>query len=190
MVLLLFQISTIMTFLQTRNEAPLWLFSFFSNLHHDDFSPRTKLRHHYDFSHFLGPKLQRQFLGWKNALIPQLIDSDGRALYKDSESGPNSKITKITNRTFLQNTAELNVVVSALLPTTRSVRWSTRTLRSTWVTWSTCSATDHSSWKTSETLQHHTQDRSSTEQYTGPLVSVTPTSNLLILDFLKEFYIW
>ena len=95
-----------MTFLQTRNEAPLWLFSFFSNLHHDDFSPRTKLRHHYDFSHFLGPKLQRQFLGWKNALIPQLIDSDGRALHKDSESGPNSKITKITNMTFLQNTAD------------------------------------------------------------------------------------
>ena len=32
--------STIMTFLQTRNEAPLWLFSFFSNQHHDDFSPK------------------------------------------------------------------------------------------------------------------------------------------------------
>ena len=59
-----------------------------------------------DFSHFLGPKLQRQFLGWKNAQIPQLIDSDGRALHKDSESGPNSKITKITNMTLLQNTAE------------------------------------------------------------------------------------
>ena len=39
-------------------------------------------------------------------LIPQLIDSDGRAFYKDFESGPNSKITKITNMTFLQNTAE------------------------------------------------------------------------------------
>ena len=65
--------------------------------------------HHYDFSHFLGPKLQRQFLGWKNAQIPQLIDSDGRALHKDSESGPNSKITKITNMTFLHNTAEISI---------------------------------------------------------------------------------
>ena len=114
---------TKMTFLQNRNEphvlksTPLWLFSgpemnhlcdfslFFSNLHHNDFSPRPKLRHHYDFSHFLGSKLQGQFLGWKNAQIPQLIDADGRALHKDSESGPYSKITKITDMTFLQNTA-------------------------------------------------------------------------------------
>ena len=87
--------STFVTFLFFLKSAPIWLFS------------RTELRHHYDFSHFLGPKLQRQFLGWKNALIPQLIDSDGRALHKDSESGPNSKITKITNMTFLQNTADL-----------------------------------------------------------------------------------
>ena len=86
--------STLWTFLFFLKSAPIWLFF------------RTKLRHHYDFSHFLVPKLQRQFLGWKNALIPQLIDSDGRALHKDSESGPNSKITKITNMTFLQNTAE------------------------------------------------------------------------------------
>ena len=84
-----------MTFLFFLKSAPWWLFS------------KTKLRHHYDFSHFLGPKLQRQFLGWKNAQIPQLIDSDGRALHKDSESGPNSKITKITYMTFLQTTAEL-----------------------------------------------------------------------------------
>ena len=47
------------------------------------------------------------FQGEKNALISQLIDSDDRALHKDSESGPNSKITKITNMTFLQNPAEV-----------------------------------------------------------------------------------
>ena len=87
--------STFVTFLFFLKSAPIWLFY------------RTKLRHHYDFSHFLGPKLQRQFLGWKNALIPQLIDSDDRALHNDSESGPNSKITKITNMTFLQTTADL-----------------------------------------------------------------------------------
>ena len=60
-----------------------------------------------DISRSLYPKLHRQFLGWKNAKIPQLIDSDGWALHKDSESGPNSKITKITTMTFLQNPAEL-----------------------------------------------------------------------------------
>ena len=80
--------------------------------------------HHYDFSHFLGPKLQRQFLGWKNAQIPQLIDSDGRALLKDSESGPNSKITKITNMTFLQNTADY-FLLEAFVPTVEVMeqRW-------------------------------------------------------------------
>ena len=38
---------------------------------------------------------------------PTKNDSDGRALYKDYKSGPNSKITKITNMTLLQNTADL-----------------------------------------------------------------------------------
>ena len=114
---------TKMTFLQNTNEphllksTPLWLFSRPKMKHLCDFSlflksapiwlsSRTKFRHHYDFSHFLDPKLQRQFLGWKNALIPQLIDSDGSSLHKDSESGPNSRITKITNMTFLQSPAE------------------------------------------------------------------------------------
>ena len=53
------------------------------------------------------PKASRAIFRVKNALIPQLIDADGRALHKDSESGPNSKIAKITNMTFPQNTAEL-----------------------------------------------------------------------------------
>ena len=43
----------------------------------------------------------------KNALTPHVIDSDGRAFHQDSESGPNSKITKNTNMTFLQKTAVL-----------------------------------------------------------------------------------
>ena len=51
------------------------------------------------------PKASEAIFRVKNALIPQLTDSDGRALHKDSESGLNSKITKITNMTFLQNTA-------------------------------------------------------------------------------------
>ena len=83
-----------MTFLFFLKSAPWWLFS------------KTKLRHHYDFSPFLCPKLQSQFLGWKYALTPHLIDSDGRAYHKESESGPISKITKNTKVTFLQNTAE------------------------------------------------------------------------------------
>ena len=78
--------------------------------------------HHYDFSHFLGPKLQRQFLGWKNALIPQLIDSDGRALHKDSESGHHSKITKITNMTFLQYPAEWVLPVWEIFRRNKSVK--------------------------------------------------------------------
>ena len=36
------------------------------------------------------------------------MDSDGRAFHKDSESGPNSKITKITNITFLPFPTELS----------------------------------------------------------------------------------
>ena len=36
-----------------------------------------------------------------------MIDSDGRAFHKDSESGPNSKIMKNTNMTFLQDTTIL-----------------------------------------------------------------------------------
>ena len=47
-----------------------------------------------------------QFLGWKNAAAPHLIDSDGRPFYKDSKYGPNSKIMKSTKRSFLQTTAE------------------------------------------------------------------------------------
>ena len=78
--------STIMTFLQNQN----W---------------RCFL-HHHDLSNFSGPKLLSQFLGWKKAIIPHLFDSDGRALHKDSESGPNSKITKNTEMTSLQNTAD------------------------------------------------------------------------------------
>ena len=58
---------------------------------------------------FCAQNLRVNFLGDANAIIPQLIDSDGRALHKDSESGPNSKITKITNMTFLQNPAEMNL---------------------------------------------------------------------------------
>ena len=62
MVLLLFQISTIMTFLQNRHEAPLWHFSFFPETaplwhfsrtdmqHLCDFSPSFPKPHHYDFS--------------------------------------------------------------------------------------------------------------------------------------------
>ena len=70
---------------------------------------KPKLRHRDDFSPFLSPKPQSPFFWCKIAIIPQLIDSDGRALHKDSESGPNSKITKITNMTFLQNPAEMNL---------------------------------------------------------------------------------
>ena len=56
---------------------------------------------------FCAQNLRVNFLCDANAMIPQLIDSDGRALHKDSETDPNSKITKITNMTFLQNTAAL-----------------------------------------------------------------------------------
>ena len=42
--------STIVTFLHNRNEAPLWLFSFFSNQHHDDFSPKQNGK-------FIGPNV-------------------------------------------------------------------------------------------------------------------------------------
>ena len=94
-----------MTFLFFLKSAPWWLFS------------KTKLRHHNDFSPFLCPKLQSQFLGWKYALTPHLIDSDGRAYHKDSESGPNSKITKNTNMTFLPNTAELVSIPDSLMLT-------------------------------------------------------------------------
>ena len=117
---------TKMTFLQNTNEphllksTPLWLFSRPEMKHLCDFSlfsqictnmtfPQNKVEAPLWLFYFLGPKLQKQFLGWKNAQIPQLIDSDGRALHKDSESGPNSKITKITNMTFLQNTAEISI---------------------------------------------------------------------------------
>ena len=75
-------VCTIRIFLQTKNKAPLGLFS------------------------FLGPRLQSQFLGWKNAFTPHLIDSDGRTIHKGSEYGPNSKIMKNTKRTFLQTTAD------------------------------------------------------------------------------------
>ena len=102
---------TKMTFLQNRNEphllksTPLWLFS------------RPEMKHLCDFSLFsqictmmtflpdqswgtimtfliFRPKASRAIFRVKNALIPQLIDADGRTLHKDSESGPNSKITK------------------------------------------------------------------------------------------------
>ena len=105
------QTSTFVTFLFFLKSAPIWLIF------------RTKLRHHYDFSIFLGQKLQKQFLGWKNAQIPQLIDSDGRALHKDSESGPNSKITKITNMTFLQNPAEVPFLLVWIPFWRRPNRW-------------------------------------------------------------------
>ena len=60
------------------------------------------------FLFFWAKSFRSNFQVEKITQIPQLIDSDGRALHKDSESGPNSKITKITDMTFLHNTAELN----------------------------------------------------------------------------------
>ena len=87
------------TFLQTRNEPHL-----LKSTPSGPFS-RPKIKHLWDFSLFLGPRLQSQFLGWKNAFTPHLIDSDGRTFHKDSEYGPNSKIMKNTKRTFLQTTA-------------------------------------------------------------------------------------
>lgn len=41
-----------------------------------------------DFFHFSSPKLQSQFSGWNNALTPHLIDSDGRAVHKDTQLNP------------------------------------------------------------------------------------------------------
>ena len=89
------------TFLQNRNEPHL-----LKSTPSGPFS-RPKIKHLWDFSLFLGPRLQSQFLGWKNAFTPHLIDSDGRTFHKDSEYGPNSKIMKNTKRTFLQTTADL-----------------------------------------------------------------------------------
>ena len=89
------------TFLQTRNEPHL-----LKSTPSGPFS-RPKIKHLWDFSLFLGPRLQSQFLGWKNAFTPHLIDSDGRTIHKGSENGPNSKIMKNTKSTFLQTTAEI-----------------------------------------------------------------------------------
>ena len=50
MVLLLFQISTIMTFLQNRHEAPLWHFSFFPETAPLWHFSRTDMQHLCDFS--------------------------------------------------------------------------------------------------------------------------------------------
>ena len=89
------------TFLQIRNEPHL-----LKSTPSGPFS-RPKIKHLWDFSLFLGPRLQSQFLGWKNAFTPHLIDSDGRTIHKGSKYGPNSKIMKNTQRTFLQTTADL-----------------------------------------------------------------------------------
>ena len=55
------------------------------------------------------PKTSESIFRVKNASTPHLIDSDGRAIHKASEYGPNSKITKNTNMTFLQDTAEFEM---------------------------------------------------------------------------------
>ena len=120
--------STIMTFLQTRNEAPLWLFSFFSNLHQYDFSPKQNGKFigrnvimvltFFFFEPYRGSRgLPLVFLDCFMYFFHFRIS--GVATYKPSLGPffgskekktiepPYLKITFGTNMTFLQNTADL-----------------------------------------------------------------------------------